>query len=148
MTSLWQQFGRQGQPSGRSGQITGVLAVLAARATRAVTLLCRRLDAEAHQEHAAGLALRWAAMTRRESRGREIPCQPRTVRASVQFITAITGGAQRLPWMRIRFPAGSRKAQSRIPYGWSVGSWTTSASRARTRSNVPSRSAVARTIQP
>ena len=25
-------------------------------------------------------------------------------------------------------PAGSRKAQSRTPYGWSVGSWTTSAS--------------------
>jgi hypothetical protein len=29
--------------------------------------------------------------------------------------------------MRIRLPAGSRKAQSRTPYGCSVGSWTTSA---------------------
>jgi hypothetical protein len=28
--------------------------------------------------------------------------------------------------MRIRLPAGSRKAQSRTPYGCSVGSWTTS----------------------
>jgi hypothetical protein len=37
-------------------------------------------------------------------------------------------GAQRSSWMRIRLPAGSRKAQSRIPYGWSTGSWTTSAS--------------------
>src|SRR3954465_8631280 len=31
-------------------------------------------------------------------------------------------------WMRSRLPAGSRNAQSRTPYGWSVGSWTTSAS--------------------
>ena len=46
--------------------------------------------------------------------------------------------------MRIRFPAGSRKAQSRIPYGWSTGSWTTSASPACRRSKVPSRSVVAR----
>ena len=35
-------------------------------------------------------------------------------------------------------------AQSRTPYGWSVGSWTTSASPACSRSNVPSRSSVAR----
>ena len=28
--------------------------------------------------------------------------------------------------MRIRLPAGSQKAQSRTPYGCSVGSWTTS----------------------
>src|SRR4051794_2042691 len=46
--------------------------------------------------------------------------------------------------MRTMLPAGSRKAQSRIPYGWSVGSWTTSASVACRRSKVPSRSAVAR----
>ena len=52
--------------------------------------------------------------------------------------------AQPSSWMRIRLPAGSRKAQSRIPYGWSVGSWTTSASPACSRSNVPSRSLVAR----
>ena len=31
--------------------------------------------------------------------------------------------------MRIMLPAGSRNAQSRMPHGWSVGSWTTSASR-------------------
>jgi hypothetical protein len=37
-------------------------------------------------------------------------------------------------------PAGSRKAQSRTPYGWSVGSWTTSAPLACTRSNAPSTS--------
>ena len=35
--------------------------------------------------------------------------------------------------MRIRLPAGSRKAQSRTPYGCSVGSWTTSAPPACTR---------------
>ena len=47
---------------------------------------------------------------------------------------------QRSSWMRIRLPAGSRTAQSRTPYGWSVGSWTTSASLACSRSKVPSRS--------
>jgi hypothetical protein len=36
--------------------------------------------------------------------------------------------------MRIRFPAGSRTAQSRTPYGCSVDSWTTSAPLVRTRS--------------
>ena len=35
--------------------------------------------------------------------------------------------AQRSSLMRIRLPAGSRKAQSRIPYGCMLGSWTTSA---------------------
>ena len=50
---------------------------------------------------------------------------------------------QRSSWMRIRLPAGSRTAQSRTPYGCSVGSWTTSASLACTRSNAPSRSWVA-----
>ncbi len=52
--------------------------------------------------------------------------------------------AHRSSWMRIRLPAGSRTAQSRTPYGCSVGSWTTSASLACSRSKVPSRSAVAR----
>ena len=52
--------------------------------------------------------------------------------------------AQRSSWMRIRLPAGSRMAQSRTPHGWSVGSWTMSASPACSRSNVPSRSLVAR----
>ena len=52
--------------------------------------------------------------------------------------------AQRSSWMRIMLPAGSRKAQSRTPYGCSVGSWTTSASLACSRSKVPSRSLVAR----
>ena len=56
--------------------------------------------------------------------------------------------AQRSSWMRTRLPAGSRKAQSRIPYGCSVGSWTTSASPACTLSKVPLRSAVASRIQP
>jgi hypothetical protein len=56
--------------------------------------------------------------------------------------------AQCSSWMRIRLPAGSRKAQSRIPYGCSVGSWTTSALPACSRSKVPSRSLVARRIQP
>jgi RNA polymerase sigma factor (sigma-70 family) len=56
--------------------------------------------------------------------------------------------AQRSSWRRIRLPAGSRKAQSRIPYGCSTGSWTTSASLACSRSKVPSRSLVARRIQP
>ena len=57
-------------------------------------------------------------------------------------------GAQRSSWMRTRLPAGSRKAQSRIPYGCSVGSWTTSAPSACTLSKVPLRSAVASRIQP
>ncbi len=52
--------------------------------------------------------------------------------------------SQRSSWMRIRFPAGSRTAQSRTPYGWSVGSWTISTSLACSRSKVSSRSAVAR----
>ena len=47
-------------------------------------------------------------------------------------------------WMRTRLPAGSRNAQSRTPYGWSVGSWTTSAPLACSCSNGASRSAVAR----
>jgi hypothetical protein len=67
--------------------------------------------------------------------------------ASVHM-AAIAGAAQRSSWMRIRLPAGSRKAQSRTPYGCSVGSWTTSASLACSRSKVPSRSLVARSIQP
>ena len=57
---------------------------------------------------------------------------------------ALARTAQRSSWMRIRLPAGSRKAQSRTPYGCSVGSWTTSASLACSRSKVPSRSLVAR----
>ena len=56
--------------------------------------------------------------------------------------------AQRTCWMRTMLPAGSRKAQSRIPYGCSVGSWTTSAPSACTCSKVPLRSAVASRIQP
>ena len=36
----------------------------------------------------------------------------------------------------MRLPAGSRTAQSRTPHGWLVGSWTTSASRACSRSKV------------
>ena len=51
---------------------------------------------------------------------------------------------QRSCWRRIRLPAGSRRAQSRTPYGWSIGSWTISAPLACSRSKVPSRSLVAR----
>jgi hypothetical protein len=47
-------------------------------------------------------------------------------------------------WMRMRLPAGSRTAKSRTPQSWSIGSCTTSALAASTRSNVPSRSSVAR----
>src|SRR4029077_5509555 len=46
---------------------------------------------------------------------------------------------ERTSWMRTMLPAGSRSAQSRTPYGCSVGSWTTSTSPACTFSNVPSR---------
>jgi hypothetical protein len=54
------------------------------------------------------------------------------------------GPAQLTSWMRIRLPAGSRTAQSRTPYGCSVGSWTTSPTLlACNRSNAPSRSLVA-----
>jgi hypothetical protein len=54
---------------------------------------------------------------------------------------------QRTSLMRIRVPAGSRKAQSRMPYGCSVGSWTTSAPPASSRSKVASRSLVASVMQ-
>ena len=67
--------------------------------------------------------------------------------ASVHMAADCPAG-QRSSWMRTRLPAGSRKAQSRTPYGCSVGSWTTSASPACSRSKVPSRSVVARRIQP
>ena len=50
---------------------------------------------------------------------------------------------QRSSWMRTRLPAESRTAQSRTPYGCSVGSCTTSASPACSRSKAPSRSLVA-----
>jgi SnoaL-like domain len=53
---------------------------------------------------------------------------------------------QRSSLMRIRLPAGSRNAQSRIPYGCSVGSCTTSAPPASSLSKVPSRSLVARVM--
>src|SRR5512133_692651 len=46
--------------------------------------------------------------------------------------------------MPIRLPARSRKAQSRITYGCSVGSWTTSVSPACRLSKALSRSVVAR----
>ena len=49
--------------------------------------------------------------------------------------------------MRIMLPVGSRKAQSRTPQGWSIGSWTTSAPLACSRSNVPSRSSVAKVTE-
>ena len=52
--------------------------------------------------------------------------------------------AQRTSKMRIMLPAGSRKAQSRTPHGWSVGSCTTSASVACSLPNVASTSGVAR----
>lgn len=58
-----------------------------------------------------------------------------------------SGSAQRSSFMRTRLPAGSRKAQSRTPYGCSVGSWTTSAPPACSRAKVPSRSAVARMMR-
>jgi len=56
--------------------------------------------------------------------------------------------AQRASLMRIWLPEGSRKAQSRIPYGCMAGSWMTSAPLACSRAKVPSRSAVARMIMP
>ena len=56
------------------------------------------------------------------------------------------GAAQRRSLMRIRLPAGSRKAQSRTPYGCSIGSWTTSAPVPCSRVKVASRSGVARTM--
>ena len=69
---------------------------------------------------------------------------PRPRAAAAAGELGASPAAQRSSWMRIRLPAGSRKAQSRTPYGWSIGSWTTSASPACSRSKVASRSAVAR----
>src|SRR5207248_1518705 len=43
---------------------------------------------------------------------------------------------------RTMLPAGSRNAQSRTPYGWSIGSWSTSPPPARMCSNVASQSGV------
>jgi 2-dehydro-3-deoxyglucarate aldolase/4-hydroxy-2-oxoheptanedioate aldolase len=53
-------------------------------------------------------------------------------------------GAHRLRgWLkRSMLPEGSRKAQSRTPYGWSVGSCSTSPPAARMRSKVASQSSV------
>ncbi len=65
-------------------------------------------------------------------------CRPRP--------NAIGQRAQLSSLIRIRVPAGSRKAQSRTPYGCSAGSWTTSAPLACSRANAPSRSAVARVM--
>ena len=42
--------------------------------------------------------------------------------------SALGGDAQSTWLIRIMLPAGSRTAASRMPYGWSVGSWTTSTS--------------------
>ena len=61
---------------------------------------------------------------------------------------ALAGPGQRTSLIRTMFPAGSRTAQSRMPYGCSVGSWTTSTSPAWSRSKVASRSGVARTMMP
>src|SRR4051794_5160490 len=55
---------------------------------------------------------------------------------------------QRSSWIRTRFPAGSRTAQSRVPHACSIGSCTISMSLAWTFSNVASRSGVASMIQP
>src|SRR4051795_247206 len=60
----------------------------------------------------------------------------------------VDGGHQRTSWIRTRLPAGSRTAQSRTPYGWSVGSWTISASLDCSCSKVPSRSLVASRMLP
>jgi hypothetical protein len=57
------------------------------------------------------------------------------------------GQSQRASLMRTRLPAGSRRAQSRTPYGWSAGSWTTSAPLACSCANMPSRSSVARVMR-
>jgi hypothetical protein len=68
--------------------------------------------------------------------------------SAARYAPVHMAAVQRSSWTRTRLPAGSRKAQSRTPYGCSTGSWTTSASPARSRSKVPSRSLVARRIQP
>ena len=64
----------------------------------------------------------------------------RQLRARFLTLLIVLGNS----WRRIRLPAGSRKAQSRTPYGWSIGSWTTSAALACIRAKAPSRSLVAR----
>jgi Enoyl-(Acyl carrier protein) reductase len=79
---------------------------------------------------------------------KELASAPRGTRPCTWGYDRHRRAAQCTSWMRTRLPAGSRKAQSRIPYGCSTGSWTTSASLACSRSKVPSRSLVARRIQP
>ena len=55
-------------------------------------------------------------------------------------------GLEFIAWlMRMVLPAGSRKAQSRGPHGWSIGSCSTSAPEARTCSKGASRSSVRKT---
>jgi hypothetical protein len=94
------------------------------------------------------------ASTGRQAEGirRRSTKAPREDAPEIGLVSAVSQArdrwtAQRSSWMRIRLPAGSRKAQSRTPYGWSIGSWTTSASLACSRSKVPSRSAVARLME-
>src|SRR6478672_8517878 len=56
--------------------------------------------------------------------------------------------SQRSSWIRTMLPAGSRRAQSRTPYGCSVGSWTISTSPDCSFSKVPSRYLVASRSMP
>jgi hypothetical protein len=53
------------------------------------------------------------ALARHRRRGREVPCQCLTVRGCAHGCDRLA--AQRSSWIRTRLPAGSRKAQSRMP---------------------------------
>jgi len=64
----------------------------------------------------------------------------------VLIVSSMCAVTQRSSWMRSRLPEGSRTAQSRTPYGWSIGSCTTSTSLAWSFAKVSSRSLVARRI--
>jgi hypothetical protein len=87
-----------------------------------VTLYVASTDAKAQADLPAGL-------------------RPHPATAVLLVRVGASGEGVYVSWvMRTSVPAGSRNAQSRTPYGWSVGSWTTSAPVAWTVSNVPSTS--------
>ena len=127
----------------------GISAIFASRspsppsalAARRLQLLARSFIAA---RSSAVNAVRRRARWRDSSRSHLASCRAPRSDASSCVEPRRRRMAQRSSWMRIRLPAGSRKAQSRTPYGCSVGSWTTSASLACSRSKVPSRSVVAR----
>ena len=125
--------GEHGQPALRDLDVH-VLEVVHARAVDADQIVAVRL------RRAPG----WLTRDRRPGLGGGLAHHVSMDAASTSARSPGSRTPQRTSLIRTWLPAGSRKAQSRTPYGCAVGSWITSAPVACTRSKVPSRSAVAR----